>query len=91
MPLELTREEAVQKYGVPDHVQMIGGRSYWVYRRADGKFINLLNYLSFGSVDRRAIQLEFEGDRLARVEEYRAGSAFSFGILSYAPPGMISE
>lgn len=91
IPFDLTRETAIEKYGVPDQVHVVGERSYWVYRRLDGSFINLLNYLSFGSVDRRAIQIEYEGDRLVRVEEYRAGNTFSLGILGYAPPGMISE
>jgi hypothetical protein len=91
VPLDLNREKAIEKYGVPDQVHVVGERSYWVYRRLDGTFINLLNYLSFGSVDRKAIQLEYEGDRLVRVEEYRAGDALSLGILGYAPPGMISE
>ena len=91
VPMDLNREQAIEKYGVPDRVHVAGGRSYWTYDRLDGTFINLLNYLSFGSVNHRAIQLEFEGDRLARVEEYLAGNTFSFGILSYAPPGMVSE
>lgn len=89
--LDLTPVEAIQRYGVPDQVQTAGPRSYWVYQRSDGYFYNLLNYFSFGKVHRSAVQLEYEGERLIRVEEYPSGGAFGVGILSQAPPGMAAE
>jgi hypothetical protein len=85
VPEGLTPLQAVEQYGVPDLAYTADGRTYWVYQRQKGFFINLY-YFSLGSVVKKDLQLEFEDGKLVKVDDYPSGNAFGIGM-----PGMISE
>jgi len=86
-----TPEEVIQAFGVPDQVYKEDERTLWVYRYKNGAYIFYLGWYSWGSVNRRDIQIEIRGQKVVKIRDFPAGGSWAFGVLAPGSPGMVAK
>ena len=85
-----TPEEVIQAFGIPDQVYKEDERTLWVYRYKNGAYINLY-YYSWGSVNRRDLQIEIVDQKVVKVRDFPSGGSWAFGVLAPGSPGMVAK